>query len=45
MDGHDMELLNLKVTEVKAVDVTDTDTDSDYVESYEGQVPNSKGSI
>ena len=35
---------DMKVTEVKD-DVSDTDTDSDYVESYEEQVPNStKGS-
>ena len=34
-------MLNVKVTEVKDVDVSNTDTDSDSVESYEEQVPNS----
>ena len=32
---------DVKVAEVKDVDVNDTDTDSDSVESYEEQVPNS----
>ena len=30
----------MKVTEQNDDDVSDTDTDSDYVESYEKQVPN-----
>ena len=36
----------MKVTELKDVDVSDTDTDSDYVESHEEQVPknSTKGS-
>ena len=40
-DTNQEEMSDVKVAEVKDVDVSDTETDSDSVEGYGEQVPNS----